>query len=120
MELMNRVLNKGWRLYLRVRVAATLWWLRKKTGLTRVEAAQKLEVDEVVLGSYEYARVSSPMRIIAKMLRTSHADERAIMYFCCLSFVPPSPMKTDPKCTAQFFTGPLGAAASFAVRSWSF
>lgn len=82
MELMNRALKWGWLLYLRVRVATTLWWLRKKASLTRVESAQKLGVDEMVLGSYECARVSPPMHMIAEMLRRYRADERAILFFC--------------------------------------
>lgn len=88
MELMDRALKWGWLLYLRLRVAFTLRWMRIKADLTRVEAAQRLGIDEKFLASYEIGRASPPMRLIAQMMTTYQARDNAIFFFCTLGALP--------------------------------
>jgi len=86
MALLKRFLIWAFLFYLRVRVAVTLWRERRWAALSRSAAAQEIGISEAVLRDYELARVSPPLNIVAKMLRTYKSGEECILWFCCVSF----------------------------------
>lgn len=104
MKLIKSSLKKGWLLYLRLRIAFALWWMRIRSGLNRVDAAKRLAVNEKLLASYEIGRISPPMYLIARMLTEYSASDSMVIFFCTLG----TPLRF--KCSAVFRLAPLSAA----------
>jgi transcriptional regulator with XRE-family HTH domain len=73
-------------LLFQLKVAAILRTQRLNAGLSLSEAAEGSGLDKGQLLKYELGLTSPAMNKLYRLLNLYHADENAILFFCCLPF----------------------------------